>query len=53
MFKEFREFILRGTGPQRALLERLGLWTDDVLQDVGRGQSPVERQADVLAGVGR
>lgn len=49
---EEREFILRGTGPQRALLERLGLWTDDVLQDVGRGQSPVERLADVLAGAG-
>lgn len=49
---EEREFILRGTGPQRELLERLGLWTHDVLQDVGRGQTPVERVAEVLAGAG-
>ena len=34
------EFIAHATGPQRELLERLGVWSDDI--DVGRGQHPIE-----------
>jgi cytosine/adenosine deaminase-related metal-dependent hydrolase len=45
---EEREFIARGSGPQRELLERLGVWHDDVLAHIGRGQHPVEHLAGVL-----
>jgi cytosine/adenosine deaminase-related metal-dependent hydrolase len=45
---EEREFVARGTGPQRAFLERLGLWDDRVLEDVGRGETPVGRLAPVI-----
>lgn len=46
---EERVFVARGTGPQRALLERLGLWEDAILGDVGRGLDPVAHLAPVLA----
>jgi cytosine/adenosine deaminase-related metal-dependent hydrolase len=45
---EEREFIERGTGPQRDLLERLGAWDDSVLEEVGRGAHPVGHMEDVL-----
>lgn len=45
---EEREFIARGAGPQRDLLERLGVWSDDILRHVGRGLSPVEHLRPVL-----
>lgn len=45
---EEREFIARGTGPQRELLERFGLWTDAVMDELGRGEHPVEHLAGVL-----
>ena len=45
---EEREFIARGTGPQRALLERFGLWTEAILDDLGNGRHPVEHLAQVL-----
>jgi cytosine/adenosine deaminase-related metal-dependent hydrolase len=38
---EEREFIVAGSGPHRAFLERLGLWNDVVAADVGRGATPV------------
>ena len=47
---EEREFVSRGSGPQRAMLERFGLWDGSVLQRVGRGLGPVEHLAGVLAG---
>ncbi len=34
------QFIASGTGPQRELLERLGVWTDDI--DVGHAKHPIE-----------
>ncbi|MBY0263302.1 MAG: amidohydrolase family protein, partial [Phycisphaerales bacterium] len=45
---EEREFITRGTGPQRELLERFGLWTNAVMDELGRGEHPVEHLAGVL-----
>jgi cytosine/adenosine deaminase-related metal-dependent hydrolase len=36
-----REFVAHGTGPQRALLERIGVWQEDVLRHVGQGRRPV------------
>ena len=43
-----REFVARGTGAQRRLLERLGIWDDSILERIGRGQSPVEHLAPAL-----
>ncbi|MBX3360491.1 MAG: amidohydrolase family protein [Phycisphaeraceae bacterium] len=37
---EEREFIARARGPQRDLLESLGLWNDAVAAEIGRGLSP-------------
>jgi aminodeoxyfutalosine deaminase len=45
---EEREFITRGTGPQRELLERVGVWDDSILRDVGRGLSPVAHFVDAV-----
>ena len=46
---EEREFIAHASGPQRRLLEQLGLWDDSILQDLGRGNHPVAHLADLLA----
>ncbi len=45
-----REFIARGAGPRRALLESLGIWDDSVLRHVGHGRRPVEHLAPHIAG---
>ncbi|MCG3122575.1 MAG: 5'-deoxyadenosine deaminase [Phycisphaerales bacterium] len=47
---EEKQFIASGTGPQRELLERVGVWDDSILEDIGRGLSPVEHIAQALAG---
>lgn len=47
---EEREFIATGKGPQRELLERVGAWEDSILDDVGRGRTPVGHLASVLGG---
>ena len=39
---EEREFIARATGPFRDLLERLGLWRDDLLAHVGHGRGSLD-----------
>lgn len=39
---EEREFVATTTGPQRRLLEDLGLWTDEIAQTFIHGSSPVE-----------
>jgi len=49
---EERAFVGEGAGAQRALLERLGIWEERILEDVGQGRSPVEHLAGVL-GKGR
>lgn len=45
---EEREFIARGTGPLRRLLEKVGIWDDAILDDVGHGLTPVGHLAGVL-----
>jgi cytosine/adenosine deaminase-related metal-dependent hydrolase len=41
-------FIADASGPQRDLLERLGIWSDDELADLGRGRHPVQHLASAL-----
>lgn len=43
-----REFVARAAGPQRAMLERLGVWEESALEHIGRGKGPVEHLAGVL-----
>lgn len=45
---EEREFVAHGTGPQREMLERLGVWDDAVLEHIGKGRHPVSHLAGVL-----
>lgn len=45
---EEHEFIADAVGPQRTLLESLGLWDDETAADFGRGRSPVEHLAEIL-----
>lgn len=45
---EEREFVARGTGPQREMLERLGVWDSATLEHIGRGNHPVQHLAGVL-----
>ncbi|MGE4198144.1 MAG: amidohydrolase family protein [Phycisphaerales bacterium] len=45
---EERRFIARADGPQRDLLESLGLWDDSANDDIGAGLHPVEFLAPVL-----
>jgi cytosine/adenosine deaminase-related metal-dependent hydrolase len=44
-----REFVGRGTGTFRALLERLNLWDDSIMEDVGRGLSPIRHFEPALS----
>lgn len=39
------EFIASAAGPQRELLRELGLWTDEINAEFGRGASPVAHLA--------
>lgn len=45
---EEREFIGRAAGSQRDLLERLGIWDDALLGEIGQGRHPVEHLSSVL-----
>lgn len=45
---EERQFISAATGPQRAMLERFGIWDESILDHVGRGRHPVEHLAGLL-----
>lgn len=45
---EEREFIASGTGPQRAMLERFGVWDQSALEHIGKGKHPVEHLRPVL-----
>lgn len=45
---EERRFIAEATGPQRELLEMLGLWDDSIPADLGRGLHPVEHLRPLL-----
>jgi cytosine/adenosine deaminase-related metal-dependent hydrolase len=46
---EEREFVARGTGSQRELLERLGVWDDSILEHAGKGLHPVVHMEPVLS----
>lgn len=46
---EERRYIAHAAGPQRELLERVGVWDDSLLADIGRGLHPVAHLADVLS----
>ncbi len=45
---EERRFISRGDGPQRELLETLGLWDESAGQDIGVGLHPAEFLEETL-----
>lgn len=45
---EEREFIAEAKGPQRKLLEALGLWNDSLLSEFGQGKTPVSHLASIL-----
>lgn len=45
---EERAFIAHARGPQRAMLERLGIWDGSVLDHIGHGRHPVEHLAPLL-----
>lgn len=45
---EERAFIQHGTGPQRELLESLGIWTDDLARTLGQGAHPIDHTLDAL-----
>ena len=45
---EERQFIASGTGPQRELLERFGIWDESILAELGRGEHPVQHLREVL-----
>lgn len=46
---EERQFVARAAGPQREMLERFGLWSEAILNDIGQGKHPVEHLSEVLA----
>lgn len=45
---EEHEFVARASGPQRRMLEALGLWNPALLEEFGKGKSPVAHLAPVL-----
>ncbi len=45
---EEREFISKGTGPQRGFLERFGIWDDSILSEIGKHEHPIEHLHPVL-----
>lgn len=45
---EEHRFIAEATGPQREMLEDLGIWDSTMLSDIGHGRTPVEHLAGVL-----
>ena len=47
-----RLLVFDAIGPKRAMLDRLGLWTDDLLDEFGQARHPVEHLEAVLDGAG-
>ncbi|MFG0306490.1 MAG: amidohydrolase family protein [Phycisphaerales bacterium JB040] len=47
-----REFIARGTGPQRDFLHTLGVWDDSILETLGQGDSPIRHLEPILRSSG-
>lgn len=46
---EERLFVGEATGPQRELLERVGVWEASILEEIGRGRHPVAHLKDILS----
>lgn len=46
---EERAYIAHATGPQRELLEHLGLWDESAIQDVGGGETPISHMQGILS----
>lgn len=44
-----REFVAEGVGPKRALLQRIGTWTDSSLDGLAMGKTPVAHVLDALS----
>ncbi len=42
-------FVATASGPQRELLERLGIWSSDMLREIGHGATPVSHLQSVLS----
>jgi cytosine/adenosine deaminase-related metal-dependent hydrolase len=47
--REERSFVADASGPQRDLLESMGIWDDAELEHIGAGAHPVEHLAPALA----
>lgn len=45
---EERQFVEHGTGPQREMLERFGVWEDSILHMLGKGKHPIEHLRPAL-----
>ncbi|MBL4808485.1 MAG: amidohydrolase family protein [Phycisphaerales bacterium] len=45
---EERQFISKGTGPQRGFLERFGIWDDSILKEIGNNQHPIDHLLPIL-----
>lgn len=45
---EERMFVKDGIGPQRAMLDRFGVWDDSILDHIARGKHPVEHLMPAL-----
>ena len=45
---EEREFIASASGPQRDMLEELGVWDDSILRSIGEGKHPIEHLEPAL-----
>ncbi len=45
---EERSFVSDAAGPQRELLERLGVWHDSILDHIGKGKHPVAHLLPIL-----
>lgn len=45
---EEQQFVAHASGPQRALLEKLSVWDDSILDSIGQGKHPVAHLAPVL-----
>lgn len=44
-----RDFVATGSGPQRQFLEKLGIWSNDILREVGQGATPVQHLKEFLS----
>ncbi len=46
---EEHQFIAEAKGPQRELLERLGVWDNSILEEIGHGRTPTRHLQEALS----